>query len=176
MNRTFPLALLLLGTVLPSFSQPLLQQNFNSSTSVGNYFNLSTPTTGQFNSIAGTAGAVTGAMVTVFHLPPFIVTLAMMLVASGAAYLLTHGQSVYQVPDTFVWLGRGADFLNLPNAVLLMALLYVAAHLVMSRTVLVPAASFLLKVTRRSSTRSGAAKISPRCMHSLTSNGGVPRR
>ena len=62
MNRTFPLALLLLGTVLPSFSQPLLQQNFNSSTSVGNYFNLSTPTTGQFNSIAGTAGA--GALVT----------------------------------------------------------------------------------------------------------------
>lgn len=86
--------------------------------------------------IAGGAGAVTGAMVTVFHLPPFIVTLAMMLVASGAAYLLTHGQSVYQVPDSFVWLGRGADAFGLPNAVLLMALLYVAAHLVMSRTVL----------------------------------------
>ncbi|MBI5800037.1 MAG: ABC transporter permease [Verrucomicrobia bacterium] len=86
--------------------------------------------------IAGGAGAVTGAMVTVFHLPPFIVTLAMMLVASGAAYLLTHGQSVYQVPDSFVWLGRGANWLGLPNAVLLMALLYIAAHLVMSRTVL----------------------------------------
>ncbi len=86
--------------------------------------------------IAGGAGAVSGAMVTVFHLPPFIVTLAMMLVASGAAYLLTHGQSVYQVPDSFVWLGRGADAFRLPNAVLLMALLYVAAHLVMSRTVL----------------------------------------
>jgi len=86
--------------------------------------------------VAGAAGAASGAMVTVFHLPPFIVTLAMMLVASGAAYLLTHGQSVYQVPDSFVWLGRSADFLGVPNAVLLMALLYVAAHLVMSRTVL----------------------------------------
>ena len=86
--------------------------------------------------IAGGAGAISGAMVTVFHLPPFIVTLAMMLVASGAAYLLTHGQSVYQVPDSFVWLGRGAGFLGLPNAVLLMALLYGVAHLVMSRTVL----------------------------------------
>lgn len=85
--------------------------------------------------VAGTAGAASGAMVTVFHLPPFIVTLAMMLVASGAAYLLTHGQSVYQVPDSFVWLGRGADVLGVPNAVLLMALLYVAAHLVMSHTV-----------------------------------------
>ncbi|MEN9576248.1 MAG: hypothetical protein RL514_4103 [Verrucomicrobiota bacterium] len=85
--------------------------------------------------IAGAAGAANGAMVTVFHLPPFIVTLAMMLVASGAAYLLTHGQSVYQVPDSFVWLGRGADAFGLPNAVLLMTLLYVTAHLVMSRTV-----------------------------------------
>lgn len=86
--------------------------------------------------IAGAAGAANGALVTVFHLPPFIVTLAMMLVASGAAYLLTHGQSVYQVPDSFVWLGRGADFFSLPNAVMLMALLYGTAHLLMSRTVL----------------------------------------
>ncbi|NBV25059.1 MAG: ABC transporter permease [Proteobacteria bacterium] len=86
--------------------------------------------------VAGTAGAISGAMVTVFHLPPFIVTLAMMLVASGAAYLLTHGQSVYQVPDSFVQLGRGADLFGLPNAVLLMGLLYLAAHLIMARTVL----------------------------------------
>jgi len=70
------------------------------------------------------------------RVPPFIVTLAMMLVASGAAYLLTHGQSVYQVPDSFVWLGRGTNWFGLPNAVLLMALLYIVAHLVMSRTVL----------------------------------------
>ena len=85
--------------------------------------------------VAGAAGAANGALVTVFHLPPFIVTLAMMLVASGAAYLLTHGQSVYQVPNSFVWLGRGADAFGLPNAVLLMGLLYGAAHLCMSHTV-----------------------------------------
>ena len=30
-----------------------------------------------------------------------------MLMASGAAYLLSGGESVYQVPDRFVWLGRG---------------------------------------------------------------------
>ncbi|NBR85831.1 MAG: ABC transporter permease [Verrucomicrobia bacterium] len=86
--------------------------------------------------VAGAAGAANGALVTVFHLPPFIVTLAMMLVASGVAYLLTHGQSVYQVPDSFVWLGRGTNWFGLPNAVLLMAVLYTTAHLVMSRTVL----------------------------------------
>ena len=40
---------------------------------------------------------------------PFIATLGMMLVASGSAYILAEGQSINQVPDAFVWLGRGAD-------------------------------------------------------------------
>jgi len=71
--------------------------------------------------------------VTLCAIPPFIVTLAMMLVASGLAYLLAQGQSVYQLPDSFVWLGRGANFLGIPNAVLLMLLLYAAAHVLMSR-------------------------------------------
>ena len=84
----------------------------------------------------GLAGGATGTLITVFRLPPFIVTLAMMLVASGGAYLLTHGQSVYQVPDSFVWLGRGTGPFGLPIAVLLMLLLYVAAHFIMSGTVL----------------------------------------
>ncbi len=83
--------------------------------------------------VCGGAGAISGTMITAFKLPPFIVTLAMMLVASGAAYLLTHGQSVYQVPDSFVWLGRGADLFGIPNAVVLMAALYGLAHVLMSR-------------------------------------------
>ncbi len=75
-------------------------------------------------------------MITAFRIPPFIVTLAMMLVASGLAYLLAQGQSIYQVPESFVRLGRGADFLRIPNAVLLTAFLYGAAHVLMTRTVL----------------------------------------
>ena len=72
-------------------------------------------------------------MITLFGIPPFIVTLAMMLVGSGLAYILAKGQSVYQIPDSFVWLGRGADLFGIPNAVLLMLVLYVAAHVLMSR-------------------------------------------
>src|SRR6266540_4131009 len=75
-------------------------------------------------------------MVTTFQVPPFIVTLAMMLVASGMAFILADGQSVYHVPSEFVWLGRGADVLGIPNAVLLMLLLYAVAHVVMTRMVL----------------------------------------
>ncbi|MGE3309410.1 MAG: ABC transporter permease [Limisphaerales bacterium] len=82
----------------------------------------------------GGIGAFSGVMITRFAIPPFIVTLAMMLVASGLAYLLAEGQSVYQIPDSFVWLGRGSDYFNLPNAVILMLALYLVAHVLMSRT------------------------------------------
>lgn len=79
-------------------------------------------------------GLFSGAMVTWFAIPPFIVTLGMMMVGSGFAFLLARGQSIYQIPDSFVWLGRGADLVSIPNAVLLTALLYVAAHILMTRT------------------------------------------
>ncbi len=80
-------------------------------------------------------GMVSGVSVTWVGIPPFIATLAMMLVASGLAYIVARGLSVYQVPDSFVWLGRG-DTGGLPNAVLLMLGLYGGAHFLMRRTVL----------------------------------------
>ncbi|MEI9893566.1 MAG: ABC transporter permease [Chthoniobacter sp.] len=83
--------------------------------------------------LCGLVGAFSGGMITLFRIPSFIVTLAMMLVGSGLAYLLAQGQSIYQLPDSFVWLGRGADLWHIPNAVLLMIVLYVLAHLLMSR-------------------------------------------
>ena len=83
--------------------------------------------------LCGLIGAFSGAMITRFSIPPFIVTLAMMLVGSGLAYILAKGQSIYQIPDSFVWLGRGADMINLPNAVVLMLVLYALAHVLMSR-------------------------------------------
>lgn len=84
--------------------------------------------------VCGACGLITGTFITRLRMPPFIVTLAMMLVGSGLAYRLAENQSVYQVPDSFVWLGRGADLLGLPNAVVLMLLLYAAAHIVMTQT------------------------------------------
>ena len=59
-----------------------------------------------------------------------------MMVASGMAYMISGGLSVYQLPDSFGWLGRGDDIFAIPNAVLLMIVLYLFAHLLMGRTVL----------------------------------------
>ena len=84
----------------------------------------------------GCIGAFSGGMITRFNVPPFIVTLAMMLVCSGLAYIVAKGQSVYEIPDSFVWLGRGSDAFGLPNAVALMLVLYAFAHLLMSRMIL----------------------------------------
>jgi ribose transport system permease protein len=90
--------------------------------------------------ICGLFGSATGRMVTLFrappNIPPFIVTLAVMLIASGAAYLISEGQSINQIPESFTWLGRRADLAGIPNAVLLMIVIYAAAHLLMTRTLL----------------------------------------
>jgi len=80
-------------------------------------------------------GAFSGLMVAMFKIPPFIATLAMMLIASGLAFIVTGGHSIAdEIPDSFTWLGRGRDLLSIPNAVVLMGIIYLLAHVVMSRT------------------------------------------
>lgn len=85
-------------------------------------------------SICATAGAFNGLMVTTFQIPPFIVTLGMMMMASGLSFRLAEGRSIPELPSAFFWLGRGQTF-GLPNPVLLMIVLYLLAHFVMSRMV-----------------------------------------
>ncbi|NNM30641.1 MAG: ABC transporter permease, partial [Akkermansiaceae bacterium] len=89
---------------------------------------------GLFGGIAlcALAGAFSGAMVTAFRIPAFIVTLAMMLMASGLAFRLSKGASIPQLPESFFWIGGGVT-LGLPNPVWLMIVLYVLAHLLMTR-------------------------------------------
>ena len=86
--------------------------------------------------VCAATGAFSGVMITVFKIPPFIATLGVMQVASGLAFTITSGQSIYQIPAAFTWLGRGTDLLALPNAVILMVIAYAAAHVVMARTTL----------------------------------------
>jgi ribose transport system permease protein len=80
-------------------------------------------------------GGFSGTIIACCGVPPFIATLAMMLVASGLAFVFAKGQSIYQVPETFVGLGRGSLW-GVPNAVWLMGGLYLAAHVVMTRMTL----------------------------------------
>ena len=83
----------------------------------------------------GIVGLLTGLLVTTFGVAPFIVTLGMMMAASGLALGLTNGQSIDAVPNSFGWLGH-SELLGLPTSVWLMVVLYGIAHAVMSHTAL----------------------------------------
>jgi len=56
------------------------------------------------------------------------------MMASGMAFLITGGHSVYLVPRALTALGQGHLVLGIPNTVLLLIVLYVAAHVFMSQT------------------------------------------
>ncbi len=85
--------------------------------------------------VCAATGAFSGVMITGFGIPPFIATLAMMQVAAGFAYIISQGKPIYQLPEGFILLGRGAEPLfNIPYAVILMVVLYVVAHIIMTRT------------------------------------------
>ena len=80
------------------------------------------------------SGAFTGLFVTRFSVPPFIVTLALMSALRGAAFLMTGGHSVGDLPQSFAPLGRGY-FLYLPVPVLAMAALFAAGSVMLNLTV-----------------------------------------
>jgi ribose transport system permease protein len=86
--------------------------------------------------VCAAVGLFSGLMVTLFDIPSFIVTLAMMLVARGLAFQIVGGQEVIDLPASFLWLGRGADLLGIPNPVVLMACLYALAYVLMTRMTL----------------------------------------
>ena len=81
----------------------------------------------------GAIGLFAGGLVSRFKLPAFIVTLGVMMMARGLAFMTTGGFSIDQLPDSFVWLAQGRT-LGIPNTVALLAVVYAAAHVFMTRT------------------------------------------
>lgn len=73
-------------------------------------------------------GTVNGLAVTKLRVPPFIVTLAMMLVVRGAAYKYTNARTISGLPSSFAAISQGA----LSAAV--MAAVFALAWLVLMRT------------------------------------------
>ncbi|MFM7057180.1 MAG: ABC transporter permease [Planctomycetota bacterium] len=84
--------------------------------------------------VCGSAGAVSGLLLTRARLPSFLVTLAMMLIARGLAQRISRQESINQLPPVFREAG-GGSLAGIPNPIWLMLLLYAVAHFVMSRTV-----------------------------------------
>jgi ribose transport system permease protein len=84
--------------------------------------------------VCGLAGLFTGGLVTLFRIPAFIATLGIMFIAKGLAFIFSDSAPVPVGNEAFGWLGRGRDFLGLPNSVILMLILFTIAHVMMTRT------------------------------------------
>jgi ribose/xylose/arabinose/galactoside ABC-type transport system permease subunit len=79
------------------------------------------------------AGLLNGALISFGGLPPFIATLGMMSVARGAALVFTEGRPVSGFDEGFRWLATGSIG-PVPAPVIVMVLVYVVAHIVLTRT------------------------------------------
>ncbi len=82
-------------------------------------------------------GFINGFNVSVFKLPPFIATLAMMMIAQGLALVVSGVRPIYfSGVDGFKEIALGAIIPGLPNAVLILFLTGIAAFLLLSKTLL----------------------------------------
>jgi len=79
-------------------------------------------------------GAINGGIVAYVGVTSFIVTLGMLSMARGAVLVLTHGDSIRAIPDSFIRVGL-ADIAGVPVPVVVLAVIAAAAHVVLTYTV-----------------------------------------
>ena len=77
-------------------------------------------------------GLISGLVTTLGRIPPFIATLGMMLVARSAAKIYSDSKPISGLPESFRSLS--GDLFGVPVLVIVVAILYVIAHLVLTRT------------------------------------------
>jgi ribose transport system permease protein len=83
-------------------------------------------------------GLINGVNITFLRLPPFIATLAMMMIAQGLALVISGVRPIYfsgAAPD-FKQIALGTLIPSLPNAVLITIVLAVVAYLVLNKSLL----------------------------------------
>lgn len=83
--------------------------------------------------IGALSGAFAGLFVTRFNITPFIVTLALMTIWRGSAYIYTDGRPIWGLPETFGILGSGRLF-GIPVPTIVMVIVYVIAYVLLTRT------------------------------------------
>jgi ribose transport system permease protein len=85
--------------------------------------------------VAGTCGVVNGLVSVLWSIPSFIVTLGMLEMARGAAYLVTDSETKYIGPRV-EWIARPIAGLGISLAFLIALVLVLLGHLLLTRTTL----------------------------------------
>lgn len=78
-------------------------------------------------------GSINGYFTVFAKVPSFIVTLAMLGIAQGTAFLLTGGRPVAGFPDTYSWIGVG-KLGPIPIPVVVAAIVYAFLHVLLTKT------------------------------------------
>lgn len=79
-------------------------------------------------------GALNGYVAATTVIPPFIITLATMNIARGAAYVITDGKPVRVMSDSFNFIGSGYIGGVLPMPVLYLLILLIICYFIMNKT------------------------------------------
>jgi len=79
-------------------------------------------------------GSINGYVAATTIIPPFIITLATMNIARGAAYVLTDGKPVRVMSDSFNFIGSGYIGGFLPTPVLYLIILLILCYFIMNKT------------------------------------------
>lgn len=83
--------------------------------------------------IGACGGLFTGVTVSRLGVPPFLITLALLSIERGLAFVLSEGRSLTGLPPAFEWLGQGA-ILGVPVPVWLTAAVFALGWFVLART------------------------------------------
>ncbi|HXG84387.1 MAG TPA: ABC transporter permease [Pyrinomonadaceae bacterium] len=79
------------------------------------------------------SGAFNGAAIAYFRVPPFVVTLAVLTIARGLAFIYSEGRSIGDLPESFGRFGKSV-FLGVPYTVWLMITAYAVGWFVLRNT------------------------------------------
>lgn len=83
--------------------------------------------------IGGIVGFINGITVAYIHLPAFIATLAMMSIARGVALVVTNAIPIYNLPESFLFLGSGFLW-GVPTPIYVMISLYFILDFILRKT------------------------------------------
>ncbi|HEY5614524.1 MAG TPA: ribose ABC transporter permease [Bacteroidota bacterium] len=83
--------------------------------------------------LGAASGAFAGFFVVRFNITPFIVTLALMTMLRGAAFLYTGGRPIWELPEAFGTIAS-ARLAGIPLPTLLTAIIFAVAHVLLNYT------------------------------------------
>jgi len=84
--------------------------------------------------VCALAGVFAGIIVTMFKVPPFVVTLGLMMVARGMSYILAGGADAVKIEADSIGALYSSSVLGVPSQIVMMVVLFVVAHVVMNHT------------------------------------------